>query len=210
MEKQSLSLFVRSEIGKSGVKKLRKSGFVPAIIYGHNKPNILTKISTKDALTLAKQKSRAFFYEIESTNETLKGKKVLVKDLVKDALSDEILHVDFYDIPEKEPVKMVIPIRLKGKAIGVTKGGILEWERREIEVKASPENVPDFIEVDVSSLEIADTIHLEDLKLPNGVCFVGDPKNPVVTVLAPKEEVELTEEQKKAILEASLAEPTKE
>lgn len=105
---------------------------------------------------------------------------------------------------------MLVPIRLKGKPEGVTKGGILEWEKREIEVKASPENVPDYIELDISTLDIGDSIHLEDLKLPNGVSFVGDPKNPVVTVLAPKEEVELTEEEKKAKLEASLAEPVKE
>ncbi|MCX7990879.1 MAG: 50S ribosomal protein L25 [Proteobacteria bacterium] len=210
MEKQSLSLKVRSESGKSASKKMRREGVIPAIVYGHNRPNVLAKISAKDAIQLLKQKNKAVYYEISDGDLPLKGKKLLVKDIVKNPISDEILHIDFYEIAEKEPVKMTVPVRLKGKPEGVTKGGILEWERREIEIKASPENVPDFIEIDISSLDIGDSIHLEDLKLPKGVCFVGDPKNPVVTVLAPKEEVELTEEEKRAKLEASLAEPAKE
>lgn len=210
MEKQSLTIYTRTEIGKSELKKLRSAGYIPAVIYGHNKVNILVKIKQKDGLQIQKQKNKAIFYEITEGDSSLKGKKVLVKDIARDPLIDEIIHIDFYEIPEKEPVKLTVPVRLKGKPEGVTKGGIVEWERREIEVKASPENVPDFIEIDITSLDIGDSIHLEDLKLPDGVCFVGDPKNPVVTIVAPKEEIELTEEEKRAKLEASLAEPVKE
>lgn len=210
MEKKSLSLFLRTESGKSGVNKLRKAGFIPAIIYGHNRPNIMVKLQAKDSAVILKNRNRAVFYEIVGGDDGIKGKNVLTKDLAIDPISDAILHIDFYEIGENEPVKVMVPIRPKGKPEGVVKGGIIEWERREIEIKASPDSVPDFIELDISGLDIGDSVHIEDLKLPEGVCFVGDPKNPVVTIVAPKEEVELTEEEKRAKLEASLAEPTKE
>ncbi len=212
MEKQAISLYLRKEAGKSGVKKIRKNGFIPAILYGHNRGNVLIKVNSKDGLNLLKNRAKAVYYQVSEGDKDLIGKKLLVKDMFINPLSDQIMHIDFYEIAEKEAIKMTIPVKIKGKPEGVTKGGVLEWERREIDVKvkASPDLVPDFIELDVSKLDIGDSIHLEDIKFPDGVMAIGDPKVPVVTVVAPKEEVELTEEEKRAKLEASLAEPVKE
>ncbi len=212
MEKQAISLYLRKEAGKSAVKKVRKEGFIPAVMYGHNSPNLLVKINSKETISLLKNRGKAVYYQVSEGDGELINKKLLIKDMFINPLTDQIMHIDFYEIAEKEAVKMTIPIKIKGKPEGVTKGGILEWERREIEVKVktSPDMVPDFIELDVSGLNIGDSIHLEDIKLPDGVSVIGDPKNPVVTVLAPKEEVELTEEEKRAKLEASLAEPARD
>ncbi len=206
METLSITLEKRDGAGKNYAKELRKSGKIPVVLYSSKNENYLAMVSSKE-ITKNIKKSKAILYNIESSDSTLNGKRVFIKDIDKCPITDKILHIDFYIVPDKEMIKIEIPIKLKGKPVGVSKGGILEQEKHEITIKTFPENVPDFIEVDVSSLDIGDAIHLGDITLPQGVNLAESPSITVVTVVPPKEVVELTEEEKKAQLEASLAEP---
>lgn len=204
MEKQSLSMYLREEKGKNASKKMRKDGYIPSVLYGHNKDTLLTKIAPEDMKKLAKHKGKAVFYEISGGDKPLHGKKVFVKKMLKDPVSDAVLHIDFYETADKEMIKLSVPIRLKGKPVGVTKGGIVEWEKREIEIKAFPEQIPDVIEVDISGLDISDSIHLSQIVLPENVHMLDSGSVSVVSIVPPRQVVELSEEEKKAKLEASL------
>jgi large subunit ribosomal protein L25 len=204
MEKQSLSMYVRTEKGKNASKKLRKDGYIPAVLYGHNKDTVLTKVAPADMKILAKHRGKAVFYVIENGDESLRGKKILVKELVKNPVSDAVLHLDFYELADKEMIKLSVPIRLKGKPKGIANGGIVEWEKREVEIKAFLEEIPDFIEVDISNLDITESIHLSQIPMPKNVQLIDNGIISVVTIVPPKQVTELTDEEKKAQLEASL------
>ncbi|MCX7770546.1 MAG: 50S ribosomal protein L25 [Proteobacteria bacterium] len=208
METVSIRLEKRESAGKNHSRALRKDGKIPVVLYSSKNENYLGIVNSKE-LSKNLKKGKTILFNIESTDSILNGKRAFIKDIDKDPVSDKILHIDFYIVPEKELIKIDVPIKLTGKPIGVTKGGILEQERHEITIKTMPENVPDFIEVDVSSLDIGDSIHFGEIKLPEGVSLAENPSIAVATVVPPKEERELTEEEKKAQLEASLAE-TKE
>lgn len=210
MESEILSISLRNEVGKNAVKKIMNNGFVPAVVYGHNKTNILAKISQKEVKTILKHRGKSIFFVVENSDDSLNGKKLLVKSIMKDPVTDTIKHIDFYEMSEKEMTKFYVPIKLVGKAQGLVQGGVLEWEKRDVELKALPENVPDLIEVDVTNLTIGHSIHLSELKLPEGVKLAEDGNIAVVTMLAPKVQVELTPEEKEAQLQASLAAGEKE
>jgi large subunit ribosomal protein L25 len=208
METVSLMVEKRDYAGKNYCKSLRKSNKIPVVLYGSKNENYLGVVNKKD-LSKNLKKGKTILFNIQSTDNFLNGKRAFIKDIDKCPVTDNILHIDFYIVPEKEMIKIEIPVKLKGKPVGVTKGGILEQERHEITIKTMPENVPDFIEVDVSDLDIGDSIHFGEIKLPEGLLLAENPSIAVATVVPPKEERELTEEEKKAQLEASLAE-TKE
>lgn len=209
METATIRLEKRIGTGKNNAKTLRKQGLIPVVLYGSKSENYFAVVNSKDIGKVTK-KSKAILFNIESSDSELNGKRAFIKDLCKHPFKDTILHVDFYIVPEKEKIKIEIPIKLIGKPVGVTKGGILEQERHEVTIKTLPENAPDKIEVDVSGLDIGDSIHLSDIKFPEGVLLAEPPTIAVATVVPPKEEVELTEEEKKAQLEASLAEKKEE
>lgn len=210
MESEILSISLRNDVGKNAVKRMLKNGFVPAVVYGHNKTNILVKISQKEVKTILKHRGKSVFFILENSDDSLNGKKLLVKSIMKDPVYDTVKHIDFYEMSEKEMTKFYVPIKLVGKAQGLVQGGVLEWEKREVELKALPENVPDLIEVDVTNLTIGHSIHLSELKLPEGVKLAEDGNIAIVTMLAPKVQVELTPEEKEAQLQASLAAGEKE
>lgn len=210
MEKESLKLFSRDEKGKNAVKKLILQGFTPAVIYGHNKETVMAKVPEKEVKKITKNHGKAYYYVVEDSETSLNGKKLLVKDVSKNYVTDVIRHIDFYEMSDKEATKVTIPIKLVGKAEGLVMGGVLEWEKREVEIKAMPDDVPAFIEVDVTHLNIGRSIHLSDIKLPPNVHLAEDGKASIVTMLAPRAEVELTPEEKEAKLQASLAAAEKE
>lgn len=206
METLSIRLEKRDSAGKNYSKALRKCGKIPVVLYGSKNENYLACVNSKE-ISKNMKKGKAVLFNIESSDSLLNGKRAFIKDIDKCPITDKILHIDFYLVPEKEMIKIEIPVKLKGKPVGVTKGGILEQERHEITIKTLPENVPDFIEVDVSHLDIGDSIHFGEINLPEGVKLAENPSIALATVVPPKEIVELTEEEKKAQLEASLAEP---
>ena len=187
MKQVSLNAELRTECGKSAVRKLRREGLIPAILYGHKKEAIplslhsllLNKIMTDEA--------------IESTliDLTIKaGKKeekrtVVLKEIQVHPAKRNYLHVDFYEVDMSEKIVVPIPIHLVGKTKGVEAGGILQQIKREVEVKCLPSNIPGRFEIDVSNLEIGGSIHLGDIMLDEGVDILEDLSLVVATVLTP-------------------------
>ena len=181
----SLSAKLRDVSGKSEVRKLRVSGRVPAVVYGHGEE---TRSLTVDAHELER-----LFASIhrENTIITLRidGEKAEVRALVREVqahpVRGDVLHVDFYQIHAGERITVQVPITLTGTPEGVKLGGILQQPLDELEIRCVSDNIPNGITVEVGHLGIGDSIHVSDLTLPQGVESLVDGDRTICSVGAP-------------------------
>ncbi|MEO0072571.1 MAG: 50S ribosomal protein L25 [candidate division WOR-3 bacterium] len=183
--------------GTSACKKFRRQGIIPAVVYGHGDEAINLAINEKEfEKFLSEIKGRNPVVDlIIDENETL---KVVIKSLQREATTRKLLAVDFQKVHRDEKIVMQIPVILKGTAIGIKAGGILDHHLRTIPVRGYAEHLPDHIEVDISNLKLGQSIHIKDLKYDN-IEFVLPPETTIVSVLIPKkiaETVAVTEEIK--------------
>jgi len=185
MENIQLSLQIRAGKGKGYASRLRREGKVPGVFYG---PGTTTSPVCVDArefrLKLAGLEG-SHLIQILSPLPELNDKVALLKEIQRHPVSRELLHVDFYEVDVNKPLQATVSLHFIGKPQGVIAGGLLQPLRREITVECLPRNIPEFIAVDVSSLGIHDSIHIEELTLPEGVKAVYDTNVAVVTVAAP-------------------------
>jgi large subunit ribosomal protein L25 len=199
MKSVSLSAFPRELSKRTGVKKVRASGRIPAVIYGrHNNPQNL-EIASKDlenVIHTAHSEILLVDLDVDKGN----GKRLaLVRDIQHHPLSGKMLHVDFQEVAENEKVTAMVPVETVGEAEGVkTGGGVLEHVLFKIKVRATPKDLPDAITIDVSHLQIGQSIHVGEIKPPEGVEVVGHKEAPVVACAAP-----ISEAQEAAALESA-------
>ncbi|HYV29758.1 MAG TPA: 50S ribosomal protein L25, partial [Candidatus Binatia bacterium] len=150
--------------------------------------------------------SETILVDLAVEGDTNSARLVLVQEVQHHPLTGKVLHVDFHEVAEDEKVTVTVPVETTGEAAGVkTGGGVLEHVLFKIKVRALPRGLPEVITVDVTPLEIGQSIHLGEIPLPPGVEVVGDKKIPVISVAAP-----ITEAQEAAALEGAttpLAEP---
>lgn len=177
----------REVFGKK-VDRLRGAGFLPAELYGSGKENIHISVPLKDFLKVYREAG-----ENMVVNLVLDGEKrpVLIYDLQRDPVSDEIIHVDFYQVRMDEKIKAAVPLVFIGESPAVKeKGGILTKAMHEVEVEALPAEIPHEFEVDLSLLDDLDkSIYVKDLRVPAGVRVMVDPETVIATVKAFVEEV---------------------
>jgi large subunit ribosomal protein L25 len=196
MEQVALEGFIRKPSGKGGARTLRRTGAIPAIFYGPETGPIPIQVA-KSSLekTLKKQTSENVLYQL-----TIKGddretvKTVMLKELQKNPIDREILHLDFYEVSLFKEIDVTVGLKIVGKAAGVEKGGILQEISRDLEIRCLPTNIPNHIEVDVSALDIGDSLHVEDIQLPEGIRILSDAHLTLVAVVPPIEEKPPAEE----------------
>ncbi len=196
MQRVQLKVYPREKIGKEGARKVRKEGLVPAIIYSPNLDPTPIKVDpalVREAL-IKHGVNTLFDLQAEGLPE-LDGKVAIVKEIQRHPISRQYLHVDFYEVDLSKKVYVEVPVEPVGKAVGVEKGGMLEIIRRTIEVKCLPLSIPDHIKVDISSLDIGGVLHVGDIEFPEGVEPAEDPKEPILTILAPEGAEEEGEEE---------------
>lgn len=189
MERQ-LEAIYREKTGKGICRKLRREGLVPAILYGKGQEPIPLAVRLSDLRkTFSTPEARASFFTlvIKGLPQGEVRKTALLREVQRDTLKDMVLHVDFQAVALEEEIYMEVPIVLVGKAKGVEKGGLLEQVLRSVEVKGIAAKIPPHIEVDVSDLDIGDSIHVGDLRV-EGVTITTDPSLAVATVVAPEVE----------------------
>src|SRR4030042_1417886 len=192
MEKVSLAAQWREGKGKEDARRLRNQGLIPAVVYGQRAETIPVTLNPQELAKVlhgGAGERTLINLTIEGLQDGPITKTVILKEKQIDSLKRNWLHVDLYTIAMDEEIKVGIPVRIVGKAAGVTvRGGILEQVLREIEVKCLPSDIPSSIDVDVSALEIGDSIHVAEITLEKAK-ILADPGQTVVTVVAPKEEV---------------------
>jgi large subunit ribosomal protein L25 len=208
MERPIMRAEVREEIGKGMVRKLRVKGLIPAIFYGPRSKSIPLVIDPKElAKALQTEAGENVLIDLEIRKGDQSDRKVvMVKDLQIDPLQRTTLHTDFYEVTMDEMVTVEIPIHLVGKPEGTKMGGILEQIRRVVEIQCLPGDIPKGIEVDVSSLKIGDSIHVQDLKVEKAK-ILSDTNFTIATVVPPAVEEKVAEE---VVPEAAAEEEVKE
>lgn len=168
---------------KGDVKRMRHEGKIPAILYGHKEKSrriFLEQREFKKVLEVLRR-------EAVTINLKIGEKEFLcvIKAIQHNPVTGNLLHIDFQHIHKKEKIKATIPIHIIGTAPGIEKGGILDHHLHEVVVKCLPADMPSHIEVDVSQLDLGQTIHLYDVELPNTE-FDMTQETPVVSVLVPR------------------------
>jgi large subunit ribosomal protein L25 len=185
MARTSLNAQLREGTGKSVTRKLRAEGRIPAVVYGRKEA---TRSLTVDAHELERLFSQVH-YENTVLTLNIEGERgevrALVREVQKHAYRAEILHVDFHQVHAGEKIHVGVPLRLVGAAPGVKAGGVLQHTLTELQIECSADSIPDHIDVDVSGLEIGDTVHVRDLALPAGATMLGDEDRSVCSLSPP-------------------------
>jgi large subunit ribosomal protein L25 len=191
MERIKIKVDIRDVKGKEKAKKIRKNGFVPAIVYARGTNTILSipPASLKQLRSMHFSESTIIDMEMGEGKgaETI---HVLLKDIQFHPLTEAVSHIDFLKVSLEDKIRVRVPIILKGEAKGVKdEGGILEQVLRDLELEGLPLEIPQKIEIDVSELSIGHSLHVEDLTVAGNLRIVTDPKATVVTVVVKKEEI---------------------
>ena len=184
----------RAGLGRAESRRLRRAGRVPAILYGGGEtptPVVL------DHNALSKHMSReAFYTSIVTIKLDGKEQRVVVKDVQRHPVKPLIMHLDLQRVLEDQEITLTVPIHFVGEAVakGVKEqGGVVEHLMTDVEVRCLPRNLPEYLEIDVSGMELNQILHLSDIKLPEGVTLVAldhEQDHPVVAVNPPRREEE--------------------
>ena len=210
MENRPLAVQMRTDTGKEAARKLRHQGLIPAVVYGHREEPIHITLNPLELGKVLKGGAG----ERALINLTIEGaasgpitKTVILKDKQLDPIKRTLIHADLYAIAMDEEIHVNVPIHIVGKAIGAANGGLIEHILREIEIKCFPGDIPPRIDVNVTALNIGDSIHVADISLEKAK-IVTDVGQTIVTLVPPaKEEVVAVVEE---VAEEAAAEGEKE
>ena len=195
---------IRKTTGNGPARVLRRQGFTPAILYGRRTDPIMLSVSTNSLENILKNENigQALFNLIIDNGETVK-KTAMIKELQTMPVSDKLIHVDFYEVAMDRKIIVSIPIVATGKSKGVENGGVLQVIRREVEVLCFPGEIPESIEVDITNLEIGDSVHVDEIQLPEKIEIPEEGNFTVLTISSPQVEEEEEEEKEEELEEAS-------
>ena len=191
----------RSVVGKEGAKKLRQVRRIPAVVYGGPRGPIPLVVNPLELLAVLEAGENVLINLSMTGGETSQTSVVILKDLQRHPVKGSPLHADFQEISMERKIRVEVPLLLSGEPTGVKeKGGILEHALRQLSVECLPLSIPDRIVLDVTALDIGDTLHVRDVTVAEGVRILDDGARVVASVLAPKAEevAEVAEEEKPA------------
>ena len=203
MKSLDLSVNVRNKNGKGPSRRLRMTGAVPAVFYGRKSDPISLSLEKRalNSILNSETGSRTFL-RLMINGKNKSEKMAIIKDMQVNPVTGELIHVDFFELLRDENITASVPLHFVGKAIGVEKGGSLQHIRREVTIKCLPDKMPESIEVDVTLMDIGQSIHIDDIKLPEGTEAPHD-VNFTIAVLTGKKAVKEAAEGEEASEEAS-------
>jgi len=205
MKQLKLNVTAREGKGRSASRRLRSSGKVPAILYGkHTEPVQLAVDEPEFRRLLKAIGGSASLIEFKRPD----GKDAIsfIREIQKDPLTDEYLHIDLHEVAADEKMEINVGVHVVGESDGVkNEGGILDLSSYSLRVRCLPKDLPEFIEVDVTALKIGDSIHVSEMKKLAGVEFLDNPKQPVVACVAPAAEEEVAPAAAAATAEGAAA-----
>ena len=181
MKQINLKTTSRTQVGGNSAKRYRKSGQVPAVIYGESGEKHLL-INNKDlSAALKSVAGKAVLIEMTFDDGT-ESRYAMLKDVERHPISEAPLHVDFVEVVRGKPMHAVLPLHFTGEAYGVkNENGVIEIHEHEVRVKCRPRDLPEMIVIDISNLKVGEGIHLKDVKAPEGVEFTSDLEDLLVT-----------------------------
>jgi large subunit ribosomal protein L25 len=185
LETLEIQANARAAGGKNHARRLRRSGKIPAVLYGPKTQAVALELDKKDFSTRVALLQGSHLVRLKSSLPELAEKVALVKEMQFHPISGDVTHADLYEVDLAAKIQVQVPLRFVGKAAGVTRGGILQPIVREVEVECLPMDIPGFFNVDVSALDIGDSIHVEEIQMPADVALVFESNFAVVTVVTP-------------------------
>lgn len=207
MEILELNAEKRQSIGKGESRALRRGGRIPAVLYGPDIQPVSLSINEHEFTTLLKNaKSSQQLIKIDTDDG--EQRSAMIKELQTKPVTGKFLHVDFYKVDMNRKIRVRVPVIVKGKSIGVEMGGLLQIIRHKLEILCLPLEIPEAIEIDVTDLDVGDSIHVEDILSQDGIEIPADVNFTVITVLAPKKEA--VEEEEEGIEEEGAEEEASE
>ena len=192
MEQKTLAGHGRTSTRKSENRRLRKEGMIPAVIYGHNEP-VSISIESREFEKKFHTVSENTIITISVDNE--KSYDVLVKDYQEDIIKSAITHIDFYEIERGKLLRTHVPVHLNGVPHGVREGGIVETALHEVEIECLPKDIPEIFNLDISELQVGDSLHVSDIAAAEGVKILNDENQTIVVITTAKIVIEETEEE---------------
>lgn len=196
MSINKLEVQPREDRRSNAMKRLRKSGYVPCILYGLKQEPRSLKMHKDTLNAFLREGIRMAELKMEDQVQS-----ALLKAVQYDYLGENVLHADFFRVDLAETLKIRIPIKFSGMAKGQAAGGMVEQKVSQLEVECLPGNIPEEISISLQDLDVGQSVHLKELSLPEGVKCMLDPETVLVTVsLAVEEEEE--EEEKKEVEES--------
>jgi large subunit ribosomal protein L25 len=192
MKSVPLNACPRSLGRRAGAKKLRSEGRIPAVIYGGTAKPQSVEINAREIGDLIVHSvSENLLVDLAIKDDANPKRLALVQEVQHHPLSGHVLHVDFHEVSPTEKVTIMVPVETTGEAAGVkNSGGVLEHVLFKLKVRALPKDLPEQVVIDVTSLELNKTIHIGEIKAPEGVEILGDKNIPVVSVAVPRAEEE--------------------
>lgn len=192
---------IREEKGSSVAKRLRRQGYLPAVLYGKEK-KLNVKLPLKNLEKALKVFGEHSIYNLKINSEE---HQVLIKEIQREPVKEFLQHVDFMEVTSTQTVRVEVEIVLEGEPKGVKEGGIVEYGARQIEIETSVDKIPPFLSCDVSDLEVGQSLTVKDLVVPEGVKILSPENTLLINVLVPKmsaeEKEEVAEEEQKEPLE---------
>jgi len=190
MEQRVLAIEARDKVGKGVSRRLRSSGLVPAVVYGKGIEPVAVSIDKKElAAAIAGEGGINHLITLKGGGD-LDGKIVIVADLTRDALKGQPIHVDLHKINLEEKVRVKVPVSLKGSAIGVKEGGLLDFHMHVLEIECLPAQIPEHIDVDITNLKIGGSLHVSDVQIPAGFKVIDEQTATIVNILGKAVEAE--------------------
>ena len=191
--KFDLAVTVREKSGKGAARQLRRSGKVPAVLYGQGEC-LLLMIEPEPLIRILKSQvgSTALITLTVNGAKANPKRTALLRDFQVDPVEGQVLHADLFEISMDKPIRVKVPVHvIGGTPTGVKEGGILHYNTRELHVECLPGALPDHIEVDASALAIGQGIHLKEMTKLDGVRYLDDPDQMVVSVAVPMSDAKL-------------------
>ena len=206
MEQLQLKVTVRKSTGNGPARALRRGGEMPAVLYGRKTDPMALTVNIRELENLTRKGNiNQLLFNILIENGKTQKKKVMIKELQTHPVTRDFLHVDFYEIDMQRKIKVGVPVITTGKSTGVERGGILQIIRRELEVLCLPDDIPSEIVIDITDLDIGDSVHVEEVPLGGDVELDAEVNFTVLTVVAPRVEAEPEPEEEEVEVEGEEA-----
>ena len=167
-EIKTLAVENRQETGKRRNRRLRKTGKIPAVLYGHKQDVVSLTLSAEEVEAVIRHGNR-FVALTGAVNE-----RAFIKECQWNTWGTEVLHVDFARVSEHEKIRMTVPLVLRGEAPGVKDGGVVKQHVHTVEIECEPSTAPEKIDVNINNLQFLQIVHLSDVELADGIKMLGD------------------------------------
>ena len=183
MEATELKACIRNESGKGPARRFRKEGLMPAVFYGRGEKAIHLSVNTAELLKIVRVQKENVFIKLVIDGEKKLEKLSLIKELQIEPVSRRFYHADFYEVRMDQRLTLDVPLHFAGIPVGVVNGGELQHLKRDLKISCLPSALPDSIEIDVTGLEIGDSIKVQDIRVPEGITVL-DPGDVGVAMVA--------------------------